>query len=57
MRKLSLPNNLLAKFKIGLMTSAIAIMSGCAHQNFMDEGKKYAQSNQYEAAVEQFKLA
>ena len=57
MRKLSLPNNLLAKFKIGLMTSAIAIMSGCAHQNFMDEGKKYAQSNQYKAAVEQFKLA
>ena len=32
-------------------------LSGCAHQNYMEEGKKFAQSNQYEAAVQQFKLA
>lgn len=57
MRKLSLSNKRLAKFKISLVCSLLVILSGCAHQNFMDEGKKYAQSNQYEAAVEQFKLA
>ena len=57
MRKLSLSNKRLAKFKIGLVCSLLEILSGCAHQNFMDEGKKYAQSNQYEAAVEQFQLA
>lgn len=45
--------------RINLFTCAVAVLflSGCAHQNYMEEGQKFAQSNQYEAAVQQFELA
>jgi len=39
------------------MASLLLLLSGCAHQNYMEEGQKFSQSNQYEAAVEQFNLA
>lgn len=57
MRKLSIPNNMLRNFKIGALVSFLTVISGCAHQNYMEEGQKYVQSNQYEAAVTQFNLA
>jgi hypothetical protein len=39
------------------MASLLLLLSGCAHKNYMEEGQKFAQTNQYEAAVEQFSLA
>lgn len=39
------------------MTIIFILLSGCAHQNYLDEGLKYSKTNQYEAAVEQFTLA
>jgi len=39
------------------LASLLFMLSGCAHQNYMEEGQKFSQSNQYEAAVQQFNLA
>jgi len=45
------------QLKLLLTTAILILLNGCAHQNYLDEGLKYAQTNQYEAAVEQFTLA
>lgn len=52
-----MPHNILTKIRISLLTLFLIILSGCAHQNYMEEGQKYIQNNQYESAVEQFSLA
>lgn len=57
MRELPISNNMLRNLRIGAIVSFLTVISGCAHQNYMEEGQKYVQSNQYEAAVKQFNLA
>ncbi len=40
-----------------LILSILFFINGCAHQNYLDEGLRHINNNQYEAAVEQFTLA
>lgn len=46
-----------SRFTLLTTMTILALLNGCAHQNYLDEGLKYVQTNQYEAAVEQFTLA
>lgn len=59
MLKVLLPVGIYQTFskKISLLVMFLFFMTGCAHQNYLDEGKRLINSNRYEAAVEQFTLA